>query len=131
MMGMATVLKARVPKLRCDVCDGYPQMVVPWARPLVSYTKMLERHVFLFLGSMPVCDAAEFCGVTMWAVWDMIRFRVNQALRRLDLSGVFLIYVDETSSKKGHNYITVICDQDHRIIFVCEGKGSETIDRFA
>lgn len=131
MMGMATVLKARVPKLRCDVCDGYPQMVVPWARPLVSYTKMLERHVFLFLGSMPVCDAAEFCGVTMWAVWDMIRFRVNQALRRLDLSGVFLIYVDETSSKKGHNYITVICDQDHRIIIVCEGKGSETIDRFA
>lgn len=41
-----------------------------------------------------------------------------------------MLYVDETSSKKGHNYITVICDQDRRVVFVCEGKGSDTMDRF-
>ncbi len=129
--GMAVVLKARVPKLRCHVCDGYPQMDVPWARPRVSYTRLQERQVFLFLCSMPVSEVAEHTGMTMWAIWDMVRYRVAQALERLDLSDVTLIYVDETSSKKGHNYITVICDQNGRIIFLCEGKGSSTIDLFA
>lgn len=129
MCGMATVIRARVPKLRCDVCDGFPQMEVPWARPRVSYTKMLEREVFLLLADLPVSGASKLNGLTMWTVWDMIRFRVNEALRRMDLSDVTMFYVDETSSKKGHNYITVVNDQRGRTIFVCEGKGSDTMDR--
>lgn len=40
-----------------------------------------------------------------------------------------MLYLDETSSKKGHNYITVVSDQNKRIVFVCEGKGSDTVDR--
>ena len=128
---LAVVLKAKVAKLRCPVCDGYPQMNVPWARPHVSYTKLLERQVFLFLCSMPVSETAKHTGLTVWTIWDMVRFRVAQALEHMDLSDVYLIYVDETSSKKGHNYITVICDQNGRIVFLCEGKGSSTIDRFS
>lgn len=80
MMQMATVLVARVPKLRCDVCDGYPQIRVPWARPHVSYSRMLEMEVFILLQCMPVCEAAEICGLRPGVVWDMIRYRVRQAL---------------------------------------------------
>ncbi len=47
----------------------------------------------------------------------------------MDLSGMKLLYIDETSSKKGHSYVTLICDQEGRIIFVCEGKSSETVYR--
>ena len=43
-------------------------------------------------------------------------------------SQTFLIYVEETPSKKGHNYITVACDQVRLITFMCEGKGSDTMD---
>jgi transposase len=40
--------------------------------------------------------------------------------------------IDETSSKKGHNYITLFVDLDKsKIIYVTEGKDSSTIDRFA
>ena len=49
----------------------------------------------------------------------------------MDLSGVKLLYVDEISSKKGHSYVTLVCDQDGRIIFVCEGKSSETVHHLA
>ncbi len=42
---------------------------------------------------------------------------------------VWSSYIDETSFKKGHNYITLVCDQDKRIIFVCKGKSSETMNR--
>lgn len=128
---MAIVLEARIPKVRCEDCGGYRQIAVPWARSRVSYTKLLERQVFLFLCSMPVSEAAKHTGLTDFTIWDMIRFRVSQALERMDLSNVYQIYLDETSSKKGHNYITVICDQTGRIIFMCEGKGSSTVDRFS
>ncbi len=42
-----------------------------------------------------------------------------------------LLYIDETSSKKGHGYVILVCDQDRRVIFVYEGKSSKTMDRLA
>ncbi len=45
----------------------------------------------------------------------------------MDLSSMKLLYIDETSSKKSHNYVTMVCDQDRLIIFICEGKSSETV----
>ncbi len=131
LMGMATVIHAKVPKLRCIGCDAYPQISIPWARPKVSYTKLMERETFLLLQDMPVHNAAIHSGLTDRIVWEMIRFRVEQGLESMDLSKVTLIYVDETSSKKGHNYITVVCDQDGRIIYVREGKDSTTMDDLA
>ncbi len=56
-------------------------------------------------------------------------YRVNQTLDRIDVYSMELLYIDETSSKKGHNYVTVVCDQDKQIIFICEKKSSETVDR--
>jgi transposase len=42
------------------------------------------------------------------------------------------IGIDETSSKKGHKYVTVFTDFDEKeIIYVTEGKASSTIERFA
>ncbi len=39
-------------------------------------------------------------------------YRVNQALDRMDLSCVKIIYIDETSFKRSHIYVTLVCDQD-------------------
>lgn len=129
MCEMGLVIRARIPKLRCDVCDGWRQMEVSWARPKVSYTKKMERYIFGLLEDMAVCSTGERTGVSMFVIWDMVRYRVGKALERMDLAGVCMLYLDETSSKKGHNYITVVSDQNKRIIFVCEGKGSDTVDR--
>ncbi len=52
----------------------------------------------------------------------------HQALDRIDVSSMELLYIDETLSKKGHNYVTVVCDQDRLIIFICEGKSSKMVD---
>jgi len=39
--------------------------------------------------------------------------------------------VDETSCKRGHNYVTVFVDMDEsKVIYVTEGKSSDTIDEF-
>jgi transposase len=48
------------------------------------------------------------------------------------LSGVTEIGIDETSSKKGRKYVTVVTDhKNQEIIYVTEGKDATTIERFA
>lgn len=127
-MGYASVIKAKVPKLRCEFCQGYPQVPVPWARPRATYTVLTEVMVFQLLCCMSVNKAARFVGLEVWSIWKMIEYRVNQALDRMDLSNVTMIFIDETSFLSGMSFITVVCDQDHRVIYVCEGKGSSTVD---
>ncbi len=127
-MGYATVIKAKVPKLRCEVCQGYPQVPVPWARPNTSYTVLTEVAVFQHICCMSVNKAARFVGLEVWSIWGMIEYRVNQALDRMDLSTVTMIFIDETSFLKGLSFITVVCDQDHRVIYIREGKDSTTVD---
>ncbi len=46
-----TVIEARISKPRCETYDKYPQIPVPWTRPHVLYTKMLEREFFTLLGN--------------------------------------------------------------------------------
>jgi transposase len=47
------------------------------------------------------------------------------------LAGVTRIGVDETSSKRGHSYVTLFVDMDsNKVIFVTEGKDSSTLKSF-
>ena len=55
-------------------------------------------------------------------------------MSRLDLSSVTAVGLDETSSKKGHNYVTVFIDLDRKdrpVIFATPGKGKECLKRFS
>ena len=57
--------------------------------------------------------------------------RAEEAKMKMDPSNVTKIHVDETSFSKGHDYVTAVCDQDKRIIFMCEWRDSYTMDSFA
>ncbi|CAO0820246.1 hypothetical protein DFAR_1460002 [Desulfarculales bacterium] len=49
-----------------------------------------------------------------------------QALSKMDLGGVKAVALNETASKRGHNYITVFIDLDRKqkpVIIVTPGKG--------
>jgi transposase len=131
LLGYAVTIRSKVPKLRCDGCGGFPQMEIPWARPRVSYTIEMEREVLRNLSDRSISATAKSLGIGHWIVADIVSHRVEEAKRKLDLSNVTKIYVDETSFRKGHDYVTVVCDQEKRIIFMCEGKDSSTMDRFA
>ncbi|MFH1059689.1 MAG: transposase [Pseudomonadota bacterium] len=55
----------------------------------------------------------------------MVQFYVAQALSKMDLGGVKAVALDETASKRGHNYITVFIDLDRKqkpVLFVTPGK---------
>ena len=66
-------------------------------------------------------------------LWRIIEHYVGQAVARLDLGRLKAIGLDETASKRGHNYVTVFIDLDRKqkpVVFVTPGKGKETVTAF-
>ena len=56
---------------------------------------------------------------------------MEMARAKEDYSDVKRIGIDETSVKKGHNYVTFFFDLDNRkLLFGTEGKDNETIKEF-
>ncbi len=125
-----TVIRAKVPKLICPE-HGYPQMDVPWARPRASYTLHFEKAVFMELFEEgTISSVARILGTTGSIVGRIVSYRMEKALKRLDLSHVTTIYIDEVAWKKGHKYVTVIYDQNSNLIFCEEGKDSGVVRKF-
>jgi transposase len=57
---------------------------------------------------------------------------VDLAVAQADLSAVTAVAIDETSCRRGHNYLTLAADAENRkVVFVTEGRDASTIARFA
>ncbi len=83
---------------------------------------------------MPVLAAARIIGITDQRLWHIIEHYVGQAVARLDLGRLEAVGLDETASKRGHNYVTVFIDLDAKtrpVVFVTPGKGKDTLAHFA
>jgi len=79
---------------------------------------------------MPVNKTAGILKVYPKRIWTIFNNWINLALSKDEKSGVSSIGIDETSRKKGHDYVIVAVDlQERRVLFVTEGKDEKTIDR--
>ena len=124
-------LHCRVPRVRMS--DGKVRMVaVPWVRTGSGFTLLFEAYTMKLLESkMPVSSVAKHTKVTAPRIWRVFNHWVSKARARIDLGSVRRIGIDETSSRKGHNYITNFVDLDTRgLIYSTEGKGESTIENF-
>lgn len=124
-------LHCRVPRI--PMSDGKVRMVqVPWARPESGFTLLFEAYTMKLIESeMPVSSVAKRTQVTAPRIWRVFHHWVSKARAGVDLSGVRRIGIDETSSRKGHNYITNFVDLDtKRLIFCTKGKGEAVIKSF-
>ncbi len=66
------------------------------------------REFFTLLRNF-VNRTAELYWIRPCVAWNIIMYRINQALYKMDLSGVELLYINETSFR-GHNYVIMVCD---------------------
>jgi transposase len=61
-----------------------------------------------------------------------VEHHVNAARDQLDCSSVTRVGMDETSARKGQDYISIFADIDaRRVVFATEGRCAETVGRFA
>jgi transposase len=124
-------LHARVPRVRCDT-HGVHQVAVPWARSGSGFTLLFEALVMALVSAMPVKAVADLVGEHDTRLWRVIHHYVDAARARSDLSELRRVAVDETASRRGHDYITLFADIDQaRVAFVTEGKDAATVPAFA
>jgi transposase len=81
---------------------------------------------------MPVREVARITGEEDTRLWRLIRRLVEAAHARKDWSEVRAIAIDETSTRRGRSYATVVLDLKTRaVLFMIEGRNSQTLERFA
>lgn len=124
-----TYIHAKMPK----VSDGQghcPTVQAPWARKNSGFTLLFESWVLELAKHVPVAAIARLVGEHDGRLWRIIKHYVDEARKLKDYSTVASIGMDETS-RKGHNYITVIVDlKERNVIFATEGKDHTTVDTF-
>jgi transposase len=87
----------------------------------------------MLVREMPVLAAARIMEVTDKRLWRIIEHYVGKALGELDLKSLKAFALDETASKRGHNYVTVFIDLERQrtpVVFATPGKGKETVKAF-
>lgn len=123
-------LVARVPRVECEK-HGVKQVEVPWARSGSGFTLMFEAAVMVLAKEMPVAKVAQMLGEVDTRLWRLIMEQVQQAHGQSDWSGVKAIAIDETSVRKGWNYVTVILDADtRRLLYLAPGRSGQALKDF-
>jgi len=124
-------LHARVARVRCPE-HGVHQIPVPWAREGSCFTLLFEALIMALAREMPVLTVARLVGETDTRLWRVIDHYVSEARTRVDMAHVHAVGVDETSNRRGHDYITLFVDLEaRRLLFATPGKDASTFARFA
>ncbi len=121
-------LEARIPRLACQDCGRVRQAVVGFAEPRRTYTRSFERYVVELSRHMTIKDVARHLGVS----WDVVKEIQKKSLqRRFDkprLKHVKQIAIDEISTGKGHQYVTIVLDlESGAVLHVGQGKGGDAL----
>jgi transposase len=119
-------LHANVPRVK--QADGTIQQVhVPWAAEGSSFTLLFEGYALaLCKYGLSLSATGAMLGVDGRVIGRIIRRYVTEALHAQPLAQVKVMGIDETSSRKGHNYLTILTDMDRKkVVGIGEGKDEE------
>ncbi|MCB8878407.1 ISL3 family transposase [Acidisoma silvae] len=124
-------LEVRTPRVKLP--DGRVVQYQPdWFGKLAGFTLLFEALVLAMAQQMTFAAVAKLVGESWHRVHAICSRYVDLALAEADLSEVTAVAIDETSCRRGHNYLTIAADMGERkVVFVTEGKDAETINRFA
>jgi|LZCG01.1.fsa_nt_gb transposase len=126
-----TFLHARTPRVSCTE-HGIHQIQVPWARPGSGFTLLFESMLLLLCKETTVKGVERIAKVRDTTIWNILEHYVGAAVQSIDSSNTTSIGLDETSRKRGHNYVTLAVDMKERKVFhVVEGRGKEACSSIA
>ncbi|MCA1600934.1 MAG: ISL3 family transposase [Acidobacteria bacterium] len=124
-------LHARAPRVRCPE-HGVRQVSVPWARPGSGFTLLFEALALTFAQAMPMAKVAGMTREHDTRIWRIVEHHGHAARDQQDFSDVRRVGMEETSARKGQDYVSIFADMElGRVLFATEGRCAETVARFA
>jgi len=111
-------------RFTCAEC-GVKLIPVPWARPGSGFTVLFEAMLMAFMTAMPVAAVARLVGEHDSRLWRVLHHHVDVAREEVSHAAVRRVGVDETSLRRGHEYVSLFVDLDvARVLFATEGRES-------
>ena len=128
---LRTFLVARVPRVNCPE-HGVRQVNVSWAEPGSRFTMLFERLAIDVLQSCQTVTSAKTILRLSWdQTWNILDRAVARGMERKVPTEISRLGVDEKAFRKGHDYMTIVCDNDRGVVeFVSEGRNTESLRQF-
>jgi transposase len=124
-------LSARVPRVRCAE-HGVHLVNVPWARAGSGFTLLFEVAMLTYAKQMPIAPLARMAREHDTRIWRVIEHHVNKARAGMDFSEVTEVGMDETSARRGQDYVSIFMDlTQRRVMFATQGREASTVKAFA
>jgi len=124
-------LDAKIPRLACQDCGAVRQAAVGFAQPRRTYTKLFERYVLELARWMTIKDVATHLEVSWDVVKDIQKRYLHRRFARPKLKHLRQIAIDEISTGKGHQYVTIVMDlESGAVVHVGQGKGGDALTAF-
>jgi transposase len=98
---------------------------------------MFEAFVMAMAREMPVSAVAELVSEQDTRLWRIVHHYVAKAHGEQDWSEVQAVAVDDTATRKGHRYATVVVDMDPskersaRLLFMTQERTAASVGQFA
>lgn len=125
-------LHAWIPRVDTGSGGKIRQVYAPWEGHAAGFTLMFEAFIIELIKLMPVHQVAKLINVYDNKLWKLMQTYVDICRDDENFTEVSVVGVDETSVRKGHDYVSLFVDLiQKRTIFVTEGKNSETVSKFA
>ena len=129
-----TYLHARIPRVNCSA-HGVKQVNVPWSGTHGRFTLLMER---LIIHTLEACQSvSRTCRLTgvswdqAWSVMERAVQRGQQRKREHPGEPVRRIGVDEKAFRKGHSYMTIVCDHDRSTVeYVADDRKTSSLEGY-
>jgi len=124
-------LEARISRLACQDCGAIRQAAIGIAEPRRSYTKSFQRYALELSRYMTIKDVACHLGVSWDVVKEIQKKYLSRRFAKPRLKHLKQIAIDEISTGKGHQYVTIVMDlESGAVVHVGKGKGGDALTPF-
>lgn len=123
-----TYLHARIPRVGCPE-HGVRNAALPWGERGSRFTLLMEKLIIAVLQqSFTVSAACRLLGISWDEAHGVMTRAVRRGLARRQAYAPEYLAVDEKSIRRGHHYVTVVCDlETSAVLHVAEGKDSAVL----
>ena len=124
-----TLVHANIPRTQCKK-HGVLQVDVPWAENRSSFTLLFESLVISWLKDASINAVRKQLGISWNAVDGIMKRAVARGLNRQKPSNVEHLAIDEVSSRKGREYVTIISNSRGHVLDVQNDRKKSSVDAY-
>lgn len=123
-------LHCRVPRL--NINGKIKTYTPPFAGLSQGFTLLFEALLLQLCKGMTIAEVGRLTKESDHKIWEMLDRYIQSGRDLSDYTAVQKVGMDETAIARGHKYITLFVDlEESKVLYVTQGKDSETVKRFA